>query len=64
MSFSKLVEVAQVNVRCDSKDIIEEELIEFSVEWNEAILVEKAEPIQIGAVVQTSGIPKMLPDGT
>ena len=64
VSFSKLVEVAQADVRRDSKGIVEEEPIEFSVEWDEAILVEKAEPIQIGAVVQTSGIPKMLPDGT
>src|SRR5947209_3949455 len=36
---------------------------EFLVEWDESILLEKDEPINIGAVIQAPGVPRMTPEG-
>ena len=36
----------------------------FVIEWDESILAGGKAPIQIGSVLQTDGIPKMLPNGT
>ena len=36
----------------------------FAIEWDESILAGDEAPIQIGSVLQTDGIPKMLPNGT